>query len=278
MMRWLRFILSHSVFIAICAAALCYQTYLLLGIPIQHAIPAFVFFSTLGGYNFYWALSSWKFRKSGDIGSFIVTRFSNLLMLFIASVGMFYCMYRFQLLNYAIGVAVILTLLYSVPLWPIRSLLFLQKMGFMKTVLLAFTWTYTTIAIPLEGIPGIHWQALLLLFTARFFFMLMLCIIFDTRDVALDTIRSLNSLATVLSRASLNRLMYLSFGMYLAAGLLLRLKFTGPQQLLAFLVTGLVTFRIYQMSAKERGYYFYYFLVDGLMLFSAGASFLASIV
>jgi len=43
-MRWLQFILSHSIFISICAAALCYQTFELLHIPFNYFIYGLVFY------------------------------------------------------------------------------------------------------------------------------------------------------------------------------------------------------------------------------------------
>ena len=47
--------------------------------------------------------------------------------------------------------------------------------------------------------------------TRRFLFMLMLCIIFDNRDIAVDKIRGLRSLATDLSVETMRYLIYSIF-------------------------------------------------------------------
>ena len=64
---------------------------------------------------------------------------------------------------------------------------------------------------------------------------------------------------------------------YLLMGILLRIYYDDGRQVLAFLITGLVTLQVYRMSLRKQEYLFYYFGVDGLMLFSALSSFLASI-
>jgi branched-subunit amino acid transport protein len=177
----------------------------------------------------------------------------------------------------AISGAVFLTLLYSVPLWPIRQLAFTRKTGFLKTVLLAFTWTYVTVMIPVQQAVDLSNYSVALLFTARFLFMLMLCIIFDSRDISVDKINSLRSLATDVSKKTLQFIMATVFTVYLCAGVLLRNHFHDTAQVIAFLITGLLTVIVYRLSLKKQGYFFYYFVVDGMMLFSAAATFVASI-
>jgi hypothetical protein len=107
--------------------------------------------------------------------------------------------------------------------------------------------------------------------------MLMLCIIFDSRDSRVDKIRSLRSLATDVSKEALSRIMVIVFALFIGTGFLLRYYFNDTAQVIAFFITGLMTMLVYRQSLKSRGYLFYYFLVDGLMLFSAVATFVASI-
>jgi 4-hydroxybenzoate polyprenyltransferase len=168
-------------------------------------------------------------------------------------------------------------LIYSLPLWPFPFAKHLRKAGFLKTTLLAFAWAYVTTIIPGSAILNEGWITLLTLFAARFFFMALLCIIFDTRDIKVDKMNSLRSLATDVSRKSLQIIMLFAFGCYIAAGVAVRLHFRDNSQLLAFLVTGLVVWSVYRASQKPQGYIFYYFVVDGLMLFSALATLVASL-
>lgn len=276
-MRWLHFILSHSIFISICAAALCYQTFTLLHIPFNYFVYGLVFFATLCSYNFYWLISKYHFTTINDLGAFLIKHFSNLVIFVIAAVGLLSCLYFLPHVINSVLIAVLLTLLYSVPLWPVKKLAFTRKAGFLKTVLLAFTWAYVTVMIPAHDAVSVPAMSIGLLFIARFLFMLMLCVIFDSRDINVDKINSLRSLATDVSSQALRSIMTVVFVLYLAAGFLLRYHFNDNAQIIAFFITGLVTLIVYIQSRKEQGYFFYYFLVDGLMLFSAAATFVASI-
>jgi hypothetical protein len=276
-MKWLKFILSHSIFISFCAVALCYQTFELLHYAVNYFIYGLIFFSTLCSYNFYWLISKYYFRGNTGIVEFLVKHFSNVCLFSIAGIGMFYCLYFIPAIIPEMFIAACFTLLYSLPLWPIKRFSFFRKAGFLKTVLLAFTWTYITVMIPAGRVAFGGGVSIALLFAARFLFMLMLCIIFDSRDINIDKIHALRSLATDVSSRTLQNIMAVVFILYLATGFLLRYYFNDTAQVVAFLITGIFTLFVYWLSLKKQDYYFYYFLVDGLMLFSALATFVASI-
>lgn len=275
-MRWLHFILSHSIFISICAVALCFQTYLLLHIPYDNNVYGFIFFSTLSSYNFYWLISKYYFNRKDSVIAFLKNNITYTVLFFIAAGGMiFFSIFLYDALIY-ICFAILLTLLYSLPLWPFRISAFARQAGFLKTTLLAFTWAYVTVIIPAAPLFSID-IGMLLLFIARFFFMLMLCIIFDTRDISVDKIHALRSLATDVSMKGLRSIMLVAFILYLAAGLLVRYHFRDNEQLVAFIANGIIVWIVYKASLQKQGYIFYYFVVDGLMLLSAAATYLASI-
>ena len=276
-MRWLHFILSHSIFISFCAVALCYQTYVLLHVPGNLLVYVFIFFSTLCSYNFYWLISKYSFSKRRNISPFIKENTSYLYMFFIAGVGMLITLYFLPFVYAYVAVAILLTLIYSLPLWPFEFAKQLRKAGFLKTTLLAFTWAYVTVAVPSVPVMYSEGSAVLTLFVARFCFMGLLCIIFDMRDIKVDKIHALHSLATDVSKTVLKMIMLLAFVLYFGAGLMVRYHFKDNIQLAAFFITGLVVWMVYHASLKKQGYIFYYFVVDGLMLFSACLTFIASL-
>lgn len=275
-MRWLHFILSHSIFISCCALALCYQTYTLLHVKGDILVYSFIFFSTLCSYNFYWLLSKYSFRKKAGLPVFVKDNLSYGAIFILSAAGTLITLYKLPGIVPHAAVAVVLTLLYSLPLWPFPVTQGLGKAGFLKTTLLAFTWAYVTTIIPGISILSSGWQTLATLFAARFFFMALLCIIFDTRDIKVDKMNALRSLATDVSTRSLGVIIWIAFAFYIAAGLAVRVHFRDNSQLVAFLVTGVMVWLVYQASRKPQGYLFYYFIVDGLMLFSASATFVAS--
>ncbi|MEO6488514.1 MAG: hypothetical protein ABIO04_01130 [Ferruginibacter sp.] len=275
-MNWLKFLLSHSIFISFCAVGLCYQTFELLHLPLNNIVFAIIFFATLCSYNFYWLISKYYFKGDTSTRVFLLKQFSNLFFFATAGSAMLYCLWILPAILPYMLVATSLTLLYSIPLWPVKRLAFTRRAGFLKTIVLALTWTYVTVMIPAAtGNPGN--VSVLLLFTARFLFMLMLCIIFDSRDINVDKIHALRSLATDVSAITLKKIMSVIFILYVATGLVLRYFFDNAAQVIAFFITGILTLLVYKLSLKKQNYYFYYFLVDGLMLFSALATYVASI-
>lgn len=277
-MKWLHFILSHSIFISICAAALCLQTYWLLHIEPNKFFVGFIFFSTVCSYNFYWLISKYSFSSKNQFRLFIYKNQSYLILFFLAGIGMAGCVLYLQNYLLYILIAILLTLLYSLPLWPFGFVKFAKKAGFLKTILLAATWAYVTVLLPALPVFEIDSMPVWALFSARFCFMLLLCILFDMRDMQMDKMRALHSLATDVSKKQLAVILYAAFGLYIIAGIFVRNYFSDTNQQIAFVLTGVLVWVVYQLSLqKPRGYYFYYFLVDGLMLISPIATYIAAI-
>ena len=275
-MKWLQFILSHSIFIAVCAVALCFQTGVLLHIKLTGYLYAFIFFSTLCSYNFYWLLSGFVFSGQ-PVKLFLKQYYSNAIVLIIGSIGLLYSTLFIVNLLPVISLGLVLTLLYTIPLLPFKIFHIARKAGLLKTFLLAFTWAFVTVYIPYKQTPAGNLVTLVMLFNNRFLFMLMLCIIFDARDTNVDKIRGLQSLTTIIKPATVQYIMFVIFAAYIINGIVLRIYYDELMQVIALLVTGVITAVVYFFSLRKQDYFFYYFLVDGLMLFSALATYVASI-
>ena len=276
-MRWLHFIFSHSIFISFCAAGLCYQTTLLLHLPVEINVYLFVFFSTLCSYNFYWLLSKFHFNTNSDIFEFARKNLANVILALISACAIIILLISLPGIILYLLPGLLLTFLYSLPLWPFSFINKFAKAGFVKTTLLALTWTYVTLILPAYTSIQ-HVQVLSLLFIARFSFMMMLCSIFDYRDISIDKIHGLRSLATDVSRLSLKVIIWCMFFVFIGAGLLFRLLYSDISQLISFTLTGMAVLIVYIKSSKQRGYFFYYFVVDGLMLFSTASAYLVTII
>ena len=276
-MKLLLFILSHSIFIAVCAVALTFQTAQLLQLTNNFFVYGFIFFATLCSYNFYWIVSKVSFAKKNLVWPMLKNEATGFTLLLIAAVGTLICFFKSSLPVDAVVTAIVLTILYSIPLLPIHFLQFTRKAGVLKTVLLAFTWAYVTAFIPLQKTYWLLTNADLFIISRRFLFMLMLCIIFDNRDKAVDKIRGLHSLATDIKPAVLKILIYIIFAVLLFSNFYADHFGIRFSQSIALQISTLALLIIYFFSTKKQGYLFYYFLVDGLMLFSALATYIASI-
>lgn len=276
-MKWLHFILSHSIFIAFCAVALSFQTALLLQTQVDVFVYGFIFFATLCSYNFYWVLSKLSFASKGNIIALFKKQSVAYLLLLISSAGLLYCFLNSSISLYVVITAVLLTVLYAIPILPISFLKFTRKAGVLKTILLAFTWSYVTVMIPLQKDYQLLNSADIFILTRRFLFMLMLCIIFDNRDKEMDKIRGLRSLATDLKPFILRMLIYCIFILLFTSNFFFRNYGITLAQSVALQVSTLALLAVYFYSLKKRSYLFYYFFVDGMMLFSAIATYIAGI-
>ncbi|MEO6732160.1 MAG: hypothetical protein ABIN01_13165 [Ferruginibacter sp.] len=277
MRRLVQFILSHSIFISFCAAALSLQTLQLLSLHFNPYLLGFIFFATLAGYNAYWMISRYSFNQHIALLSFLQKNSSSFFVLLSAVAGLVYCFGKLHLVMYNVVITFILLGFYAIPVMPFKQLHFTRKAGFMKTILLAFTWAIVTTLIPLQISFLQMDKAEVLIFMNRFLFMLMLCIIFDKRDAAIDKIRGLQSLATGIKPSLLHYLIAIIFISYLYVSYLLSAHGVRLPEVAALMVAGLATVFVYISSLKKRGYFFYYFLVDGLMCLSTLLTSLATI-
>lgn len=276
-MKWLHFILSHSFFVSFCAVALAFQTGRLLHVDIPAYLYGFIFFATLCSYNFYWILSRFSFSERIPVAAFLEKEATGISLFLISLAGMIYCLFMSPVQLNQVATAVLLTVAYSVPLLPFKFLHVTRKAGVLKTVLLAFTWTYVTAFLPLQTGWGHLSGADIFILSRRFLFMLMLSIIFDNRDKAVDKIRGLHSLATVLKPNQLRLLITVIFIVLFGTNFLSVQYGISLNQSIALQTSTIALLVVYFFSTRKQGYLFYYFVVDGLMLFSALATFVAGI-
>ena len=198
-------------------------------------------------------------------------------LMIISAAGLLYCLLRSAIPISFVVSAVLLTVIYSIPLLPFPFLRFTRKAGVLKTILLAFTWAYVTAFIPLQKSYLLLNNAELFIISRRFLFMLMLCIIFDNRDKAVDKMRGLHSLATDLKPVVLKILIYIIFAALFVSNFFYKDYGITFNQSIALQISTVALLTVYFYAATKRGYLFYYFIVDGLMLFSALATYIAGI-
>jgi hypothetical protein len=245
-------------------------------LPVNFYLIAFVFFATLCSYNFHYLLGYFSFQRKISI-NLLYNRYTALLVLLTGGIGvlLFFSAAHIRFQN--VVMAFLLTFLYSLPLLPVKQLAFVRKAGFLKTLLLAFTWMFVTAYIPLSQNNAAFTTAGLLLMAKRFLFMLMLCILFDNRDVKVDKIRGLSSLATDLSPGVMRWLIFIVFGVLFLINFLLGQHGITGRQVLALQLSAIINVVIYFLSKKDQGYFFYYFVVDGMMVLMTILTTIASI-
>ena len=128
-MRWLRFILSHSIFISFCASALGAQAFILYREQINFSACILLFFLTLGSYNLYWILSKLSFGRRSVI---LKGSYANIFLGLISVVGAAFILWEHPSFVPHLVIPVTLTIAYSLPLWTGKIFENLRKAGFMK--------------------------------------------------------------------------------------------------------------------------------------------------
>lgn len=246
-------------------------------LPVNLYLVAFVFFATLCSYNFHYILGSAYSQKRFSI-NLLYNRYTAVLVALagITGVLLFFSDAHIRPINAAIAFG--LTFLYSIPLLPFDALSFTRKAGFVKTLLLAFTWMFVTAYLPLAAFYLQFTTLGLLIMAKRFLFMLMLCIFFDNRDIAVDKIHGLSSLATHLSSITMKWLIYFVFALLFLLNFFLGKNGIDHRQVIALQLSALINLAVYFFSLKKQGYFFYYFVVDGMMVLMTLLTTLASIL
>ena len=263
------FFLFSSLFIALCAVIMVWQTYYLFDLPTYYPFVFFVFFGSLCSYNFHWYLTPGLY--GGSYRTHWSVRNKNLhLVLFV--IGFFGCAwYCVRLLEYWpwLMATAFITFLYSAPKIPFTIFAHLKKIAIGKTIFLALVWTHITAVLPLL-LQDIDWQTQHFLFAVnRFFLIYPICILFDYRDRDEDKKEGIKSMITLFSEQGVNRLFYVCIAVFIITSMGLYLTGMPLGNSIALFIPGLIVMLVYDHSKRITSDYYYYFFLDGLMMFSA---------
>ena len=265
-----RFFVYSNLFIAACAILMVNQTYrLVLHLPPDKYLLFFVFSATMCSYSFHWYLTSESLIESPRIEWLKKHRIFHVIFFFIGLSGsvifFFYLLPHWQWL----AVSAVITFLYSAPKIPHPWFRALRKIAIGKTIFLTLVWVYVTAMLPVI-LAGVKFSVPIVLFVvSRFFFIFTICIMFDFRDRADDKVTGIRSMVIWLSEKGVDRLFFLSLLIAIISTLfLLRYDF-AITAIVALLIPCIITATIYEYSKKNFSDYLYYFILDGLMMFSA---------
>jgi 4-hydroxybenzoate polyprenyltransferase len=259
-----------STFIAGCAMLMVHQTHQLLSLHFNViAYLAFVFFATLSSYNFHWYLTPDTPRENVRVRWTQKHKKLHLILCGAGGIGSAWYFFNFIHNWYWLMGAVVLTFLYSAPKLSAGPFAALKKIAIGKTLFLTFVWTYVTTILPI-AFDNESWNITSLLFIlSRFFLIYAICIIFDYRDRDYDRREGIRSMITWLPEKGVNTLFYFSIAMFIASTVALRI-YNFPVLLIVYLLSVLLPLLpLYPVAKKNFSDYLYYFVLDGLMMFSS---------
>lgn len=264
------FFLFSSLYIAGCAILMVHQSNHLLHLKYRHLdYFAFVFFSTMCSYNFHWYLTpsaeTEKIRNRWTDEH----RGLHFAMFIIGLLGSGWYFFNFIGHWFWMSGAVVLTFLYSAPKLTMPPFHQLRKVAIGKTFFLSFVWMYVTTFLPIIFSEK-SWQLQDALFCiSRFFLIYSICIIFDYRDRQNDKQEGIRSMITFLSEKGVKILFLICLILFAASTSALYFAAFKPVIILLLLLPGFITMALYNTARKNFSDYLYYFVLDGLMMFSA---------
>ena len=272
------FFIYSNLFMAGCAALMTAQSGLLFTpTGYNSSLLLFVFFATLCSYSFHWYFTGTSAILTPRVSWLQQNRWVHVLFFFAGLAGtLLYLQYFIQYWPWIAG-SMIATFLYTAPKIPIPLLQKLRRLALGKTIFLAAVWTYVSTVLPfvMEEAP---WTRSMTLYTiSRYFFVYMICILFDYRDRTDDKNAGIRSLITYMEPAGIRRLFLFSFGIFfITTGWLFIDGLSLPDSVF-ILTPGLIVVALYRRATRDFNDMLYYFVLDGLMAFSALLSLFARI-
>ncbi|MEP6595343.1 MAG: UbiA family prenyltransferase, partial [Ginsengibacter sp.] len=186
--KTIEFIFFGSIFIALCVAAMCMETNLLLHLPLNNiGFYSFVFGATLVQYNLHYLVkktaipNSMRFRWSKqNAGTHKILACIGLILIIA---GLFSFQFHHFIFLVLLGT---ITLLYSLPVLPFTNRKRLKDFGILKIITITILWTMVTVWFPVSQAYYTD-VSFLLIFLRRFIFIFILCLVFDIRDTEVDS-------------------------------------------------------------------------------------------
>lgn len=264
------FLCFSSIFIGLCAVAMCIETNILLHLQLNGiSFYGFVFGATLIQYNLHYFIKktanqdSTRFRWSE--GNKDVHRVLLLTGLVLVITSLFNFHLRHFLFLVLLGG---ISLLYSYPLLPFGQKRRIKDFGLLKIITLSLMWTLVTVWFPIveSSFQIISFQ---LIFLRRFIFIFILCLLFDLRDVQIDSAENINTLPVIIGIHKAYNLSYILLSLFVVLSVIQFFRIADTVQLFAMLISALATYFIIRYSKGNKSDLYYLGAVDGMMLLQA---------
>ena len=263
------FFVFSSLYIALCAVLMVYQTYtLIIQKPVDFYFAGFVFFSTVCSYNFHWALTPHSIAPSQRLQWAEKHKSYHLLLSIAGLAGAVFSFFFIKEHWFYIGLAAILTFLYSAPKISFPPFQWLKKIAIGKTIFLAMAWTYVTAVLPILIEGNIATEKVILFCAGQFFFIYAICILFDFRDREDDKTDGIRSMITFFNERGIDILFGISVTVFFVLSLWLKQMAIPWINIIILLIPALLLISLYKYAKRNFSDYLYYFVLDGLMMFS----------
>jgi len=186
-----------NIHIALAALFFTFETYILIDVPFFNLYYlSFVFGSTLAMYNLHRLIGLHRIVSSEMNHRYQQIEQSRTYLYVLLIIGALISIFSFLQLDlatiYKLGVAIGLSVLYVIPIFPASNRL--RDFNYVKIFLIAMIWAWIAMAIP----HAIDTKLFYLLLIEKFCFILAITIPFDIRDVQIDQNTEVKTLISAL--------------------------------------------------------------------------------
>ncbi|MGI8583523.1 MAG: UbiA family prenyltransferase [Chitinophagaceae bacterium] len=262
--------LFGSIFISICAVALCVETNLLLYLRLNNLkFYLFVFGATLVQYNMHYLFKTTAVANSMRLAWSLKNKRIHKIIVAFGVALIIYSLFSFRPQHFIILLILgAIAVLYSFPLLPFTHKKRIKDFGLLKIITLAFLWTLVTVWFPVDeaNFSGFSFQ---LVFLRRFIFIFILCLLFDIRDTEIDRKENIATLSVKLGIKNSYTLCYLLLIIFILLSIIQFIYLYDRIQLTAMLISAAATVIIIEHSKKNNSDIVYLFYIDGMMLLQA---------
>jgi 4-hydroxybenzoate polyprenyltransferase len=287
--KFLAFFIYTNIFIAACALALTWETFILLKLPRSLSwYLLLIFLCTLFVYDLHYYVKRKKDKQDSRLNwcrknhSLLFAMIILSAVLIAGGVVYHYKMifelnghFNYNNLVWFLLIPVI-ALAYSHPLNPFNKKS-LRQIGLLKMISLSFIWSFTTTILPVLMFRPSHKelideQALLALFLHHFLFIGSLCVLFNIYDYEEDKADGIKTIAVIAGPAkSLAYSKWITGLINMIAALLLLYFFNLEQPVfyIAVLLPPLLVFLLHQRFDPAMDEAVFIFRYDGMMIVQA---------
>ncbi len=269
----LRTLINSNIYISLAAVLFTIETQIQLGMsPQWHPYLFLIFFATLCEYNVHRfitvitnkeALNSEKHKWVKDN----LIAFYALVILSVVGFVIAAFMAKKEVLLTLAPIAA-LTLLYSIPVYGNKKSIFrLREIPYLKIFIISFTWSATTVLLPLiQTGQEFNTQHVSLILIERFIFVLAITIPFDIRDMEADRAANTKTIPLLLGEKRSMIVSYSSVLIFLVISLFHYNILNQGLIAMAMVISAISTFVFLKWDTAKHYSLYHYAILDGTIL------------
>ena len=250
---------------------MCMQTNLLLHLPLNNFnFYCFVFGATLLQYNLHYTFKTAAFENSVRLRWSSKNKSVHRMLILAGLVLTLTSLFNFHLHHILfLLIPGIIAVMYSFPLLPFANKRRLKDYGLVKIITLSLLWSFITVWFPVDSA---HYSDLSfhLIFIRRFFFIFILCLLFDIRDIEIDKKENINTIPVWVGIRKAYAVAYVLLFFFIALSVIQLIYNHSTNQFIAMCISAIATAITIEFSKKNHSDFVYLVCVDGMMILQAG--------